>query len=127
MPGPAAPEALLPALIAGFFTVFLAVGAALYLYYSLCIFKIAKKLKVAGAWLAWVPVIQFYWPLVGAAGKSAWWIILLLVPFVNIFIMIYLWMSISGNLGRNKWLGLLMLLPVVNLVFLGVLAFSKSD
>jgi hypothetical protein len=50
----------------------------------------------------------------------------LLVPLVNIFVSIYLWMCITENLGRNKWLALLMLLPIINFIFLGILAFSKT-
>jgi hypothetical protein len=36
-------------------------------------------------------------------------------------------MCITENLGKNKWLGLLMLLPVINFVFIGTLAFSKTE
>jgi hypothetical protein len=67
------------------------------------------------------------WTFVTSAGKAWWWILLLLVPIVNTIVGIYLWICITENLGRNKWLGLLMLLPIINLVFLGILAFSKTE
>jgi hypothetical protein len=123
---PDIPSGILKGLFAGFIIIPLLIGLAFYIYWSLCLFKIAKKLNVEAAWTAWVPIIQI-WPVVGSAGKPWWWILLLFVPLVNLIVGIYLWMCISENLGRNKWLGLLMLVPVVNLIFLGVLAFSKTE
>jgi hypothetical protein len=106
--------------------IYLVIAIASYIYTSLCLFLIAKKLDVPAPWTAWVPLIQV-WTFVTAAGKPWWWILLLLVPIVSIIAGIYLWVCITENLGRNKWLGLLMLVPIVNLVFLGMLAFSKSE
>ena len=115
------------ALAGGFLMVFLAVAAAFYVYFALCMYKIGTKLNVEGSWAAWIPVVNSFWPLIGAAGKPIWWIILLLVPFVNFFVILYLWAEVIGNLGRNKWLVLLFLVPLVNIVFLGVLAFSRQE
>jgi hypothetical protein len=125
---PAAPKKPMAAdAAAGILAVAVGLFIAFSLYYSLCLYKIAEKLGVDGAWAAWVPIVHFYWPVVGAAAKPAWWTILLLVPVVNLFISVYLWTCISGNLGRNKWMGLLMMVPLINLVYLGMLAFSKAD
>jgi hypothetical protein len=124
MPGP--PPGLFSGLFAGFMIIYLVIAIASYIYTSLCLFLIAKKLDVPAPWTAWVPLIQV-WTFVTAAGKPWWWILLLLVPIVSIIVGIYLWVCITENLGRNKWLGLLMLVPIVNFVFLGMLAFSKSE
>jgi hypothetical protein len=113
-------------LLAGFGIIMILLEIAFYIYFCLCLFFIAKKLNVSAPWTAWIPIIQI-WTVVASAGKPWWWILLLLVPIVNIFIGIYLWVLITENLGRNKWLGLLMLVPIVNFVFLGVLAFSKTE
>ncbi len=132
MPGPGQPAAgqanmpsqqAVAAFVAAFALFILAASAALYLYSSLCIFLIARKLNVSGAWTAWLPIIQI-WALIASAGKPCWWVLLLFIPFANIIVAIYLWMCITENLGRGKALGLLMLVPVVNLIMLGVLAFS---
>ena len=117
---------MLPGLLAGFATLIIILEIAFYIYFCLCLFLIAKKLDVPNPWMAWIPIVQI-WTIVNCAGKPWWWIILLLVPIVNIIIGIILWMSITENLGRNKWLGLLMLLPVVNFIFIGILAFSKTE
>lgn len=113
-------------LLAGLGIMIYLIALAVYIFTSLCLFLIAKKLNVPAPWTAWIPIIQV-WTFVTSAGKAWWWILLLLVPIVNTIVGIYLWICITENLGRNKWLGLLMLLPVINLVLLGILAFSKTE
>ncbi len=62
-----------------------------------------------------------------SADKPAWWILLLLVPLVNIVDGVYLWMCITENLGRNKWLGLLVLVSLVGFIYPAWLAFSRTE
>ncbi len=114
------------ALAGGLMMIVVLVGIAFYVYYSLCMYLIAKKLNVAEAWMSWVPLLNL-WPFASSAGKPCWWAILLFIPFVNIIVIVYLWICICENLGRNKWLGLLTLVPVANLVLPGYLAFSKAE
>ena len=104
------------------FSVFMAVFA-LYLLYS--IYRIARKTNTAHAWLAWIPVVNFFL-LLKIAGKPAWWFVLILVPFVNLVIVVMVWMRISKTLHKPGWLGLLMLVPIANLVLPGYLAFSEG-
>jgi hypothetical protein len=131
MPGqrkgmPGFPPGVPKGLLTGFGIFFIILEIAIYIYFCLCMFLIAKKLDVPAPWIAWIPLVQV-WTVVSSAGKPWWWILLLLVPIVNIIVGIYLWVCITENLGRNKWLGLLMLVPLVNFVFLGILAFSKTE
>ncbi len=125
MPGAAAPGALI-GIIAAFGMIIVLIGLAVYLYYSLCLFLIAKKLAVPAPWTAWIPIVQA-WTFVMSAGKPGWWVVLFLVPIVNLFLGIYLWMCVTENLGKNKWLGLLILVPLVGIIYPGWLAFSKSE
>jgi hypothetical protein len=124
MPGP--PPGLTGGLFAGFTMIMILVEIALYIYFSLCLFLIAKKLNVPAPWIAFIPIVQI-WTFVASAGKPWWWLLLLLIPIVNIIVGIYLWICITENLSKNKWLGLLMLVPIINLVFLGMLAFSRTE
>ena len=114
------------ALAGGLLMVIIAISLAFYVYYALSMYLIAKKLNVAEAWMSWVPLLNL-WPFLTSAGKPCWWVILLLIPLVNIIVIVYLWMCICENLGRNKWLGLLIMVPVVSLILPGVLAFSRKD
>ena len=135
----------LAALIAGFGIFAVLVEIAIIIYVLLCLYLIAKKLDVPAAWLAWIPIVNI-WVVIKSAGLKWWWILVLIfVPipimflallgpamFILVFILItalyiYPWMLISENLGRNRLLGLLMILPLVNFIFMGVLAFSRSE
>ncbi len=133
---PAIPASML-AMMSG---VIILIAAAGYIYFSICLYFIARKMDVPNPWLAWVPIANM-WTFVSAAGKEWWWIaviaglfLLTIVPIAGLLFYlagicatVYLWMCITENLGRNKWLGLLMLVPLVNLVFPAILAFSKGE
>jgi len=119
-------------------------GIVQWIYLALCLFLVARKVGVAGPWLAFIPIVQAY-TFVRTAGKPWWWLLvpLLFIPagflvmLGPVFILVIfalalafgaaLCMGISENTGRNKWLGLLLMIPLVNLVYWGILAFSKSD
>ncbi len=120
------PEKKMRALAGSLLMVVAVVLLVFYVYYSFCMFRIAKKLEVAEAWMSWVPVLNL-WPFASSAGKPCWWAILLFIPLVNFFVLIYLWMCISENLGRNKWLGLLVLVDGGTIILPGVMAFSAKE
>jgi hypothetical protein len=105
--------------------ILIAVSIALYMLFCLPIFLIARKLNVPAAWTAWIPIIQV-WAILKSADKSLWWVLLMLVPLINLIVFIYIWMCITQNLGKNKWLGLLMLVPVISIVYPFYLALSKT-
>jgi hypothetical protein len=120
------PEAGIMALVMAPYMIILVLFVGMYVYFSLCLFLIAKKLNVSAPWTAWIPLVQI-WTLLQAAGKPLWWFLLFLIPLVGIIVIAYVWMCIVENLGRNKWLGLLILVPIFSLVYIGVLAFSKQE
>jgi len=109
----------------GFGLVWIFSYLAFYIYLAITLMFIAKKTGTSNAWMAWIPILNLYL-MCKAAGKSGIWIILLLLPVVNVVAIILLWASIAQRLGRSGLWGLLMLIPVLNLVLMGILAFSKS-
>ncbi len=109
----------------GFGLVWIFSMLAFYVYMAIVLMLIAKKTGTSNSWMAWIPILNFYL-MCKVAGKSGIWIILLLLPVVNIIAIILLWAGISQRLGRPGWWGVLMLIPVVNFVIMGVLAFSKG-
>ena len=123
---PSQGEGALAGIFAALGVFMIIIWLAFYVYFCLCLFLIAKKLHVEAPWTAWIPLVQI-WTIVASAGKPWWWVLLLFIPLVNLFVAIYLWMCIAENLGRDKWLGLLMIVPLVNMIFLGMLAFSRSE
>jgi len=97
--------------------------AAFYVYFSLALQTIAKKTNTENAWLAWIPIINIILML-NIAKKPLWWIILCLIPFVNIVIGIIIWMAIAEARGKPSWWGILFIVPVVQIIVPGYLAWA---
>lgn len=97
---------------------------ALYAYAAFCFQTIAKKTGTENGWFAWVPILNVYL-MCKIAGKSGWWILLLLIPLVGIVISIILWMEIAKARQKPTWLGILMIIPGVSLFIMGYLAFAE--
>lgn len=117
------PKAL-PALMAGGFLMFFLVFAlAIYVYTALALSTIAEKTNTENGWLAWIPIANIILML-NIAKKPIWWILLCLIPFVNIVIFIILWMGIAEARNKPSWWGVLMIVPVVSLIVPGYLAWS---
>ncbi len=99
---------------------------AYYTYMSICLMKIAQKIKLKNAWLAWIPIFDMLLAI-QIAKKPTWWIILFLIPFANILAYILIWMGICRALRKPQWLGILIIISPLNLIVSGYLAFSKID
>jgi uncharacterized membrane protein YhaH (DUF805 family) len=86
---------------------------------------IARKTNTDNPWLAWIPIANIY-ILVKSAGRPGWWLLLFLVPLVNIIITVLIWMDISKKMGKDKWLGILIIIPLIGFILPGYLAFSGN-
>jgi hypothetical protein len=111
------------AFMGGFLMVMLVMCLALYVYVALALQTIAQKTNTENGWLAWIPIVNVILML-SIAKKPIWWIILCLIPLVNIVIFIIVWMGIAEARNKPGWWGILMLVPVVSLVVPGYLAWS---
>lgn len=104
--------------------VYLVVMLACYVYLAFSLYTIANKTNQSEiAWMSWIPILNLL-PMCRIAGKPDWWILLCLIPCVNIVIMVILWMGIAEARNKPNWWGLLMLVPCVNIIVPGYLAFS---
>jgi len=104
----------------------LVIVLVLYVYMAICYMKIAKKTNTSNAWLAWIPIANIYL-LTKIAQKPGWWLLLFLIPLVNIVVSVLVWMEIAKTLKKPDWLGILIIVPIANLVIPGYLAFSKVE
>lgn len=99
-----------------------------YVYLALALQTIAKKTNTPNTWFAWIPFLNIILML-QIADKPLWWIILLLIPIVNIIagivITIIVWMAIAEKSRKPSWWGILMIVPFVNFIVPGYLAWSK--
>jgi len=124
-------EALVPAGIGAFIVAFAFIAflilAGFYVYKSLALMTIAKKLKYKYPWLAWIPFADGV--LVLQLGKFHWaWIFLILIPifgWIALFIMtaICFW-RIFEKRKYPAWLSLLFVLSIIpNIGGLFMIAF----
>lgn len=127
------------AFLLGFALVGLVIFAAVYVFMSLALMAVAKKLKTEPAWLAWVPIGNLY--LMSKMAKMHWWPILLLIgyviPYINIitnialmvFMIIWQWKVCEAR-KRPGWWAVLQLIPVVGWIWAfimwGILAWGKD-
>jgi len=101
----------------------IAVLLATYVYMALALVAIAKKTDTAHALWGWIPIMNVVLML-KIARKPVWWIILLLIPLVNIVFAALVWMRIAETRQKPRWWGVLAIVPVVNLIVPGYLAWS---
>src|SRR5262245_20392053 len=99
------------------------IGIGAYVYAALALQTIANKTNTQNSWLAWIPIANLILML-NVAKKPLWWIILLLIPIVNIVIIVMVWMAMAEARGKPSWWGVLVIVPVANIVVPGVLAWS---
>lgn len=103
-------------------------GLVLVLYLGLIIMLIVSIWKIfekAGkpGWTSLIPIYNFI-VLLEIIKKPTWWIIMLLIPLVNIvfLFLVYIELAIVFGQGAGFGIGLIFL----SFVFLPVLAFGKS-
>jgi len=98
-----------------------------YLWISICLFKIAKKMGVEPAWLAFVPIGNL-WVMCKCGGYGGGWFLLMMVPCANIFFLVIVWMKIARFLGKKDDVlyGILMIVPIANYIIPGILAFGET-
>jgi uncharacterized protein DUF5684 len=113
------------AFLGGFLVIFCILLLVMYVYHALALQTIATKTNTENPWFAWIPILNIVLML-NIAKKPIWWIILCLIPLVNIAILIIVWMGIAEARSKPNWWGILIIVPVANLIVPGYLAWSDS-
>ena len=85
--------------------------------------KIFSKAGQPG-WAILVPIYNMV-TLLKVVRKPVWWILLMLIPFVNFIIIILVYLELAKVFGKDTGYGLgIVFLPII---FLPMLAFSNSE
>jgi hypothetical protein len=111
------------AFLGGFILIFWLFFLAMYAYTAFALMTIAQKTNTENGWLAWIPIANVFL-MCNIAKKPVWWIILCLIPLVNIVIFILLWMGIAEARNKPNWWGIMVIVPVMNLIMPGYLAWA---
>jgi hypothetical protein len=107
----------------GLIVLVLLFGVAIYVYMALAIQTIAQKTNTENPWMAWIPIVNMIL-ILNIAKKPIWWILLFLIPLVNIVISIIVWMGVAEARNKPNWWGILILVPLVGLIVPGYLAWA---
>ena len=107
-----------------FFLFFVVFGLGFYVYHSLALQAIGTKTNTENPWLAWIPIANIILML-NIAKKPLWWIILFIIPLVNIVVSIMVWMEIAKARGKPDWWGIMVIVPIMNLIMPGYLAWAE--
>jgi hypothetical protein len=101
---------------------FLLVVLVVYLFYGYCLGRIFQK---AGRplWEGFVPIYNYYVTL-KIIGRPGWWLILYIIPIVNIVITVLVYYDLSRSFGKG--VGFTLGLFFLWFIFLPILAFSDA-
>jgi hypothetical protein len=85
--------------------------------------KIFTKAGQPG-WAAIIPIYNLYiWCKI--VGRPAWWIILMLIPFVNFIICIILCIDLAKSFGKGAGFGIG--LALLGIIFFPILGFGSAQ
>jgi len=96
---------------------------ALALFMIVSMWKVFVKAGQPG-WGIFIPIYNIYLLLM-IAGKPGWWLILYLIPFVNIVIGILVAIDIAKNFGKDTAFGLGLIF--FGFIFYPILAFGSAE
>jgi uncharacterized membrane protein YhaH (DUF805 family) len=98
------------------------VGLAILVFLIAAMWKVFTKAGKAG-WLVLIPIVNIY-QLLKIAGRPGWWLILFLIPLVNLIISILVSMDIAKSFGKGAGFGLG--LAFLSPIFYPILGFGSA-
>jgi len=75
-------------------------------------------------WACLIPIYNLY-VLCKIAGRPGWWVLLMLIPFVNVIIMIVLCIDVAKSFGNGVGFGLGM--AFLGFIFWPILGFGSAQ
>ncbi len=98
------------------------INLLIYVFYGFVLGKVFEK---AGKplWAGFVPIYNLV-VLLEIVGRPMWWVILLLIPFVNFIIAIILCLDLAKSYGKDTMWGILTVF--FSFVMLPIMAFSSD-
>jgi hypothetical protein len=96
------------------------------IFYSLPLYIIAQKSGHEYAWVAFVPIADF-WLMCDLADVNILIGVLYLVPYLNVLVHMYLWSRLAENTNKSPLWGVLMVVPIVNIFVSFYLALYEPN
>ena len=99
------------------------IGFAFGIFMIIAMWKIFTKAGKPG-WASIIPIYNI-WVMLEVVGRPGWWLLLMLIPGVNIVIAIILLIDLAKSFGKGGGFAIgLLLLPYV---FFPILGFGKAQ
>src|SRR6266581_4216952 len=99
------------------------IGLLIALLMIVAMWKVFAKAGQPG-WASIIPIYNLYvWCKI--VGRPGWWIILMLIPFVNIIISIILLIDLAKSFGKGVGFGIGLILLAV--IFFPILGFGSAQ
>ena len=95
---------------------------AVIIFIFAAMWKIYVKAGQEG-WEAIIPIYNTY-VLLKIVGKPWWWLLLMLIPFVNIVLIIWTYNMLSKSFGKDE--GFTVGLLLLGIVFFPILGFGEA-
>lgn len=99
------------------------VWLAVMVFYVASFWKVFEKAGEPG-WAAIVPIYNVI-VMLRIAGRPTWWLVLMLIPLVNIAVAVVVMISLAERFGRSAAFGIG--LALLGFVFWPILAFSDAE
>jgi hypothetical protein len=106
--------------ILGFGLIFYILLIGFYLY---CYWKIFEKAGRPG-WAGIVPIYNII-IMLEIIGKPLWWLVLLIIPFVNFVVIIIMMIELAKAFGKTTGFGVG--LALLGFIFIPILAFGDAQ
>jgi hypothetical protein len=95
---------------------------AIVVFLIIAMWKVFEKAGQPG-WAAIVPIYNTY-VMLKISGKPGWWLLLMLIPIVNIIFAVWMMNMISKSFGKDE--GFTVGLVLLGIVFFPILAFGEA-
>lgn len=108
-----------------------AIGALIFLvvYLAIIVVVIAgfwKMYTKAGqpGWAAIVPIYNLY-IMCKIAGRPGWWVILLIIPYINLIFVIIIMLDLAKSFGKG--IGFAVGMILLGFIFIPILGFGDAE
>jgi hypothetical protein len=98
------------------------IGAVIAIFFIVTFWRIFTKAGQPG-WAAIIPIYNYY-VILKIVGRPWWWLLLYLIPLVNLVILIIVYVDLAKSFGKSGGfaVGLILLAPI----FFPILAFGSA-
>jgi Family of unknown function (DUF5684) len=102
--------------------VFIFIWLAFVVFIIAAMWKVYEKAGQPG-WAAIIPIYNIY-ILTKIGGKPGWWVLMLIIPFVNIIFLVWIYNMVSKSFGKDE--GFTVGLIILGFIFWPILGFGSA-